>query len=131
MLRTEVCILHPHVVAHTVAYVKERRGTMIRVKNVLGDDIFGLWYVKQVIVNKDGKRFYFAPGHETFATKEEAEIHAVDRARHFIQRKLGLINADIVEDGHSWQRRSVPARATNVLQKLQRMCSGIRLRAMI
>jgi hypothetical protein len=105
---------------------------MIRVRNVLGDDIFGLWHVKQIIVNKDGKRFYFTPGNESFATKEEAEIHALDRARHFVQRKLGLINADIVgEYGHSWQGEGVAPKSTNFVKRLERMCSRIPLRAMI
>ena len=63
---------------------------MIQVKKILGDDIFGLWHVKQIIVNTDGKQFCFAPENETFTSKEEAELHADDRAQHFIQRKLGL-----------------------------------------
>jgi hypothetical protein len=65
---------------------------MIKVKKILGDDIFGLWHIKQIIVKKNGKRFSFAPDHETFPTKEEAERHAHHRARQFIQRKLEFLN---------------------------------------
>ena len=64
---------------------------MVKVKKILGDDIFGLWHVKQIIINNDGKRFSFAPDNERFSSKEEAELHAHHRARHFIQRKLGFL----------------------------------------
>lgn len=94
---------------------------MISVKNILGDDIFGLWHVKRIIVNQDGKHFSFAPDNETFSSKEEAEIHAHDRARHFLQRTLGLMNADILcEKGQSWKGESVFARTITFVQKLGR-----------
>ena len=67
---------------------------MVKVKKILGDDIFGLWYVKQIIINNEGKRFSFAPDNERFSSKEEAEIHAHDRAQHFIQRKLAFTSDD-------------------------------------
>ena len=67
---------------------------MVKVKKILGDDIFGLWHVKQIIINNDGKRFSIAPDSERFSSKEEAEIHAHDRAQHFIQRKLAFMSGD-------------------------------------
>ncbi len=68
---------------------------MIRVNNILGDDIFGLWHVKEIVVTKNGQRFAFAPDPETFTTEDEAEQHARLRARRFLQSRLGLANGDI------------------------------------
>ena len=96
---------------------------MIKVRKILGDDIFGLWHIKQIIVKKDGKRFSFAPDHETFSTKEEAERHADHRARHFIQRKLGFL-ADTSTSSRIWRGEtlsSVAAKARNLLQRLRNM----------
>jgi hypothetical protein len=94
---------------------------MIKVKKILGDDIFGLWHVKQIIVNKNGQRFSFAPDPETFCSKQEAELHAHDRTRYFLQRKLGVINADILrESQHSWKSEGVLAKAIKFLQRLGR-----------
>ena len=88
---------------------------MISVKNVLADDIFGSWHVKQIIVNKDGKRFRFTPDDDNFCSKEEAELHAHDRARRFLQQKLGLANADVLcERGHSSKGESVLAKAVKL-----------------
>jgi hypothetical protein len=94
---------------------------MISVKNILGDDIFGVWHVKKIIVRTDGKRFSFAPDKETFRSKEEAEVHAYNRARLFLQRKLGLLNADIFcARGRSWKGKSVFGKAMKVFQDLRR-----------
>lgn len=71
---------------------------MIRVKNILGDDIFGLWHVKEIVVNKDGQRYAFAPDDETFTTKDEAEQFGRIRARRFLQRHLGFLNGDVAWD---------------------------------
>jgi hypothetical protein len=71
---------------------------VIRVKNIPGDDIFGLWRVKEIVVTKDGHRFAFAPDPETFTSKDEAEQHARLRARRFLQSRLGLTNGDIRGD---------------------------------
>ena len=94
---------------------------MISVKNILGDDIFGAWHVKKIIVRTDGKRFCFAPDNETFSSKEEAELHASNRARLFLQRKLGLMNADIFcERGRSRKGESVFGKAMRCFQDLGR-----------
>jgi hypothetical protein len=71
---------------------------MIRVKNIIGDDIFGLWQVKRIIVTKDRQHFAFSPEEEKFASKDDAERHGRVRAQRFIQRKLGWINGSIVWD---------------------------------
>ena len=71
---------------------------MIRIKNILNDDIFGLWHIKETVVNKDGQRFTVTPDDERFSTKDDAEQHARVRAQHFLQRKLGLANGDTIWD---------------------------------
>ena len=86
---------------------------MIKVKNILGDDIFGLWHIKQIIVHKDGERFSFAPDNETFPTKEEAERQAHHRARYFIQRKLGF-----GESGHPSKQKGLLAKAIKPIWNL-------------
>ena len=71
---------------------------MIRVKNIIGDDIFGLWHVKRILVTKDRHHFAFSPEQERFASKDDAERHGRVRAQRFIQRKPGLMNDSIVWD---------------------------------
>ena len=99
---------------------------MIKVTKILGDDIFGLWHIKHIIVKKDGKRFSFAPEHETFPTKEEAERHADHRARHFIQRKLGLLtaveNSSVKGNGETLRSRLL-RKTTRFLHKLRSLSS--------
>jgi hypothetical protein len=68
---------------------------MIKIKNILGDDVFGLWHVKKIVVKKDRQRFILTLDHERFATKDDAELHARVRAQRFLQRKLGLENENI------------------------------------
>ena len=106
--------------------MKWRGMTMTKVKKILGDDIFGLWHVKQIIVNQDGKRFCFVGDDETFSSKEEAELHAHTRAQYFIQRKLGSTGTDGVSNT-SWAGqilRSVLANTTKPLRVLGRtVCS--------
>lgn len=63
---------------------------MVRVKNILGDDVYGLWHVKKIVVQKDGQRYAIIPNRETFRTKDEAEYYAHLRTRRFVERKLGL-----------------------------------------
>ena len=91
---------------------------MLKVKKILGDDIFGLWHVKQIIINNEGKRFSFAPDDERFCSKEEAEIHAHHRALHFIQRKLGLLITDPPTKGQRWSG-SLLAKTTSFVNRLQ------------
>ena len=68
---------------------------MIKIKNILVDDVFGLWHVKKIVVKKDSQRFILTLDHERFATKDDAERHARVRAQRFLQRKLGLANENI------------------------------------
>jgi hypothetical protein len=48
----------------------------------------------QAAGDKDGHRFSFTP--DPFGSKQEAELHAHDRTRYFLQRKLGVINVDVL-----------------------------------
>lgn len=63
---------------------------MIQIKNILSDDVFGLWHIKKIVVKKDGQRFILTLDYERFATKDDAERHARVRVQRFLQRKLGL-----------------------------------------
>lgn len=71
---------------------------MIKIKNILSDDVFGLWHVKRIVVKKDRRRFIITLDDERFATKDDAEHHARVRARRFLQRKLGLASGNIIWD---------------------------------
>ena len=71
---------------------------MIKITNILSDDVFGLWHVKQIVVKKDRKRFVLTLDDEKFATKDDAEHHALVRAQRFLQRKLGLANRNLFWD---------------------------------
>jgi hypothetical protein len=58
--------------------------TMIKVRKILGDDIFGLWHIKQIIINKDGERFSFTPESESFPTKgKRSNMHIIELATSF------------------------------------------------
>jgi hypothetical protein len=70
---------------------------MVRVKNILGDDVYGLWHVKKIVVRKDGQRYAVIPNKETFRTKDEAEHYAHLRTRRFVERKLGRNNNNTVQ----------------------------------
>ena len=71
---------------------------MIKIKNILSDDVFGWWHVKKIVVKKDSQRFILTLDDERFATKDDAEHHARVRALRFLQRKLGLMNGNILWD---------------------------------
>jgi hypothetical protein len=62
---------------------------MVRVKNILGDDVYGLWHVKKIILQKGRQRYILIPNKETFRTKDDAEYYAHLRTRRFVERKLG------------------------------------------
>src|SRR5689334_7375157 len=70
---------------------------MVRVKNILGDDIYGLWHVKKIVVDKDGHRYALIPNKETFSTKAEAVYYAHLKTRRFVERKLGRHNISAVQ----------------------------------
>ena len=60
----------------------------IRVKNMLGDDVYGLWHVKKIIVQKGWRRYAIIPHKETFSTKDEAVHNAHIKARRFVEYNL-------------------------------------------
>ena len=74
-----------------------RRKPVVRVKNILGDDVYGLWHVKKIVVYKEGQRYVLIPSKETFRTKDEAEYYAHLRTRRFVERKLGRNNNNTVQ----------------------------------
>ena len=65
---------------------------MVRVKNILGDDVYGLWHVKRILINKEGRRYVLIPNKERFKTKEGAEYYAHLRTQRFVERKPEQIN---------------------------------------
>ena len=71
---------------------------MIKIKNILNDDVFGWWHVKKIVVKKDSQRYILTLADERFATKDDAEHHARVRAQRFLQRTLGLTNGNIFWD---------------------------------
>ena len=66
-----------------------RKNSIVRVKNILGDDVYGLWHVKKIVLEKGGQRYTIIPNKETFKTKDDAEHYADLRTRRFVERKLG------------------------------------------
>ena len=62
---------------------------MVRLKNILGDDVYGLWHVKRILINKEGRRYVLIPNKERFKTKEGAEYYAHLRTRRFIEGDRG------------------------------------------
>lgn len=69
---------------------------MVRFKHILGDDVYGLWHVKKIVVRKDGQRYAVIPDKEIFRTKDDAEHYAHLRARRFVERKLDRNNNNTV-----------------------------------
>ena len=67
-----------------------RRKPVVRVKNILEDDVYGLWRVKKIVVQKGGQRYALTPKKETFSTKDEAEYDAHLRTQRFVDSRLGL-----------------------------------------
>ena len=65
---------------------------MVRVKNILGDDVYGLWHVKKIVLQNNGRRYTIIPNKETFSTRVDAEHYAHLSTRRFVERKLGQTN---------------------------------------
>lgn len=70
---------------------------LVRVKNIFGDDVYGLWHIKKIVVNKSGQRYTFIPHKETFSTRDEAEYYAHLRTRRFVEGKLGQFNNSAIQ----------------------------------
>jgi hypothetical protein len=62
---------------------------MVQVKNILQDDVYGLWHVERILINKEGRRYVLIPNMERFRTKEGAEYYAHLRTRRFIAGDCG------------------------------------------
>ena len=78
-----------------MANILLRRKPVVRVKNILEDDVYGLWRVKKIVVQKGRQRFALTPKKETFSTKDEAEYYAHLRTQRFVDRRLGLNHDDV------------------------------------
>ena len=65
-----------------------RRNSAVRTKNILGDDVYGLWHVKNIVVHGGGQRYAVIPTKEVFSTRSDAEHYADVRVRRFIEQKL-------------------------------------------
>jgi hypothetical protein len=70
---------------------------MVQVKNILGDDVYGLWHVERILINKEGRRYVLIPNKERFRTKEGAEYYAHLRTRRFIEGDRGRDQNNIVQ----------------------------------
>lgn len=55
---------------------------------MLGDDVYGLWHVEKIVVQKGRRRYAIIPHRETFSTKDEAVHYAHLRTRRFVERNL-------------------------------------------
>jgi hypothetical protein len=67
-----------------------RRKPVVHVKNILEDDVYGLWRVKKIVVKKGRQRYALTPKSETFSTKDEAEYYAHLKTQRFVDHRLGL-----------------------------------------
>ena len=65
------------------------RKSVVRVKNILNDDIYGRWHIEKIVVANNGQRYAIIPDHKAFNTKDEAERYAHMRTQQFVTRKLG------------------------------------------
>ena len=61
---------------------------IVRVKNMLGDDVYGLWHVKKIVVQKGWQRYAIIPHKQTFSTKDEAVHYAHSKARRLVEYNL-------------------------------------------
>ena len=67
---------------------------MVRVKNIIADDVYGQWHIEKIVVQKDGQRYAIIPDKQAFSTKDDAEYYAHIRARRFVERQLGQNNSN-------------------------------------
>ena len=65
-----------------------KRRSVVRVKNILGDDVYGRWLIEKIVVQKDGQRYAIIPDKKAFGTKAEAEYYAHTRTQRFVERKI-------------------------------------------
>ena len=61
---------------------------MVRVKNILGDDVYGRWHIEKIVVQNNGQRYAIIPDRKAFSTKDEAEHYAHTRTQRFVEREL-------------------------------------------
>ena len=62
--------------------------SLVRVKKTLGDDIYGLWHVKKIVVQKGWHRYAIIPPKQTFSSKDEAVRYAHSKARRLVEYNL-------------------------------------------
>ena len=99
---------------------------MIRVRSQLGDDIFGLWRVVQILIQKDGRRISFVPNGDTFTSPEDAKQYAQGLAWRFLQQHFGLTNDEIVWD---FYEKESPMLKRNALEACLLLLTGMAIGA--
>ena len=100
---------------------------MIRVKCQLQDDIFGLWRVAQILIQKDGRRISFVPNGDTFTSPEDAQQYAQGLAWRFLQQHFGLTNGEIVWD--FFEKEESPMLKRNALEACLLLLTGMAIGA--
>ena len=91
---------------------------VVRVKNILGDDVYGLWHIKKIVVDNNGQRYGLIPNKESFSTKDDAEYYAHLKTRRFVERRLGRHNSGKVQ----WVRYIFIAAVASVLTAITLQC---------
>ena len=101
---------------------------MIRVRSQLRDDIFGLWRVGQILIQKDGRRVSLVPNGETFTSPEDAQQYAQGLALRFLQQHFGLTNGEIVWD---FYEKESPMLKRNALEACLLLLTGMAIGATV
>jgi gas vesicle protein len=100
---------------------------MIRVRSQLGDDIFGLWRVVQILIQKDGRRVSLVPNGDTFTSPEDAQQYAQGLAWRFLRQHLGFTNGEVVWDFYEKEESSMLKR--NALEACLLLLTGMAIGA--
>src|SRR5215831_16697030 len=99
---------------------------MIRVGTQLQDDIFGLWRVVRIFIQKDGRQLSLAPNGDTFTSPEDAQQYAQGLTWRFLQQHLGLTNDEIVWD---FYEKESPMMKRNALEACLLLLTGMAIGA--
>ena len=101
---------------------------MIRVRTQLQDDIFGLWRVVRIFIQKDGRQLSLAPNGDTFTSPEDAQQYAQGLAWRFLQQHFGLTNDEIVWD---FYEKESPMLKRNALEACLLLLTGMAVGATV
>jgi len=101
---------------------------VIRVRTQLQDDIFGLWRVVRIFIQKDGRQLSLAPNGDTFTSPEDAQQYAQGLAWRFLQQHFGLTNDEIVWD---FYEKESPMLKRNALEACLLLLTGMAVGATV